>query len=78
MYKTQLRRVYPQFQSISYSRVKIVYKQIPSYFRCIAYGTSRPKYGTHSIVCIKYGRKEFTQIFEVLAKGDTEMSNETI
>jgi len=63
MYKTQL---------------KIVSKQVPSHFRCIAYGTLRHKYGTHSIVCIKYGTKEFTQIFEVLAKGDTEMSNETI
>jgi hypothetical protein len=70
MYKTQLKRVYPQFQSISYGRVKIVSKQIPSHFRCIAHGTSRHRYETHSMVYIKYGAERFTQKFQVLVDGD--------
>jgi hypothetical protein len=67
------QRVYHQFQS-SYGKVKMMYKQIPSRFRCMAHGTLRHKYKTHSIVCIKCGIKEFTQKFAVLAKGHTEMS----
>ena len=67
-------RKHHQYQSISYGRVKMVYHQIPSLFRCIAHGTLRHKYTTHFVECIKCGMKEFTPKFRVLAKGHTEIS----
>ena len=69
MYETQLKLVYHQFQSISYGRVKMMYHQIPSNFRCTAHGTLRYKYETYSIACIKCGAEEFTQKFPSIGQG---------
>ena len=51
----------------------LVLKQIYPHCRCITHKALRHRCAKDTIICIKYGTKEFTQKFQVLTQRDTNI-----
>src|ERR1700734_4090504 len=51
----------------------LVLKQIYHHCRCITHKALRHRCAKNTIICIKYGQKEFTIKFQVLTERDTNI-----
>src|SRR6202453_5347805 len=66
MYRSWEKRIYITSFYIACEEANFVLKHIYSHCRCITHKTLRHRCAKDTIICIKYGTKEFIQKFQVL------------